>query len=109
VEGSKKTNTIPLGVTIGGYTFEPPLVRGDLSTVEGVFNFIISLLNFAVGFSALVAVIMIIVSGYLFITAAGDPDKIQKGTNALTAAVVGLLIVFLARTLVVFLLRNILN
>lgn len=105
----KNKNIIPLGVTIGGYTFEAPVIKDDFTTLEGIMDIAVLALNTFVGLAALVAVGMIVYAGFTFITAAGDPDKIQKGSNALTAAVVGLIIVFLARTIVVFLLENILN
>ncbi len=109
MEGNKRKNIIPLGVTIGGFDFTPPGVKDAFSTTEGVVDTVIFVLNSFVGLSALVAVIMIIVSGYLFITSAGDADKIQKAQGTITAAVVGLVIVFLARTLIVFLIENILQ
>jgi branched-subunit amino acid transport protein AzlD len=61
-------------------------------------------INFFVVFSALVAVALIVASGYMFMTSAGDPEKIQKAQKALTAAVVGMIIVFLARTIIGFVL-----
>lgn len=108
MEVSKSKRIIPLGITIGGYTFEAPTVSNDFTTFEGVIDVIVFALNSLVGLSALVAVAMIIYSGITFITAAGDPDKVQKASGALTAAVIGMAIVFLARTVVVFLLERIL-
>ncbi len=105
----KKKNIIPLGVTIGGYTFEAPVIKGGFTTFDGFMDIVIFGLNSLVGLSALVAVGMVVYAGFLFITASGDPDKIQKGSGALTAAVVGFAIVFLARTIVLFLLDNILS
>jgi len=105
----RKKNVIPLGITIGGYTFNAPVVKDGFTTFEGFMDIVIFGLNALVGLSALVAVAMIVYAGFLFITASGDPEKIQKGSGALTAAVVGLVIVFLARTIVLFLLDNILS
>lgn len=79
------------------FTSPEALVNGKVTTA----------INFFVGFSALVAVIMIIVAGYTFITAAGDPDKIDKAGKTITAAVVGLVIVFIARILVEFVIKKI--
>lgn len=58
------------------------------------------IINFATGFAALVAVIFLIVAGYTYITAAGDADKIEKAGKTITAAIVGLVVVFIARILV---------
>lgn len=59
-------------------------------------------INFFVYFSAFVAVVLIVVSGYGFMTSAGDPEKIKKAQQTLTAAIVGMVIVFLARMIVGF-------
>ncbi|KKP65886.1 MAG: hypothetical protein UR61_C0009G0003 [candidate division WS6 bacterium GW2011_GWE1_34_7] len=92
--------------TIGGYTFNPPSVKGDFTTLAGVLAMIADLLSFAVGLAAVVAVVIIIYSGFLFITSGGDSENISKAGKALTAAIVGLIIVFLARTIIVFILEE---
>lgn len=59
-------------------------------------------INFFIMFSVLVAVALIVASGYMFMTSSGDPEKVQKAQKALTAAVVGMIIVFLARIIISF-------
>ena len=61
-------------------------------------------IELAVLLSALVAVVLIVVSGYGFMTSAGDPEKVKKAQGTLTAAIVGMIIVFLARMIVGFVL-----
>ena len=39
-------------------------------------------------------------------TAGGDPDNVKKASNILTAAVIGMCIVFLARILIKFVLET---
>jgi len=73
---------------------------GNIETL--VDTKIASLINFLTGFAALVAVILIIVSGYMFITSSGDPDKVDKAGKTLSGAIIGLIIVFVARILVEF-------
>lgn len=76
------------------YGYLPGLVNGKITTW----------INFFIGFSVIVAIVMIIIAGYTYITAAGDADKIEKGTKMITAAVVGLVIVFVAALLVKYIL-----
>lgn len=102
----KTKKIIPLGVTIGGYDFVAPNVRFDFTTLDGVVDSVARLFDFAIGFSVIVAVVMIIYAGFLFMTSSGDPEKISTAGKALTAAFVGLVIVFLARTIIVFLLNE---
>jgi hypothetical protein len=61
-------------------------------------------IEFFVYFSAFVAVVLIVVAGYGFMTSAGDPEKVKKAQKTLTAAIVGMVIVFMARMIVGFVL-----
>lgn len=97
------------GITIGGYSLNIPFLGDNLSTEAGVVDKVTQGFNLAIGLSALAAVVMIVFAGYMFITASGDPEKIEKGQNAITAAVVGMAIVFLAKVLVVFILEKVLG
>ncbi len=92
--------------TIGGVSIPIPSFRYDLSTIEGIVGLITFLLNFIIGFSAVLAVIMIVYGGYNFIMSGGDSEKISKGSKAITAAVVGMAIVFLARFIITFILNE---
>jgi hypothetical protein len=61
-------------------------------------------IDFFVYFSAFVAVVLIVVAGYSFMTSAGDPEKVKKAQKTLTAAIVGMVIVFMARMIIGFVL-----
>ena len=63
-------------------------------SLSDVFTDLGSILNIFVTLSSVFAVAMIIVSGYTLITSAGNPEKIEQGQKSLTAAVVGLVIVW---------------
>lgn len=65
-------------------------------------------LNLAIGLAALVCVAVLIGSGYMYITAAGDETKVEKATKSLTYAIIGLVICFISVILVQFVLKNIL-
>ncbi|MDA1060403.1 MAG: PKD domain-containing protein [bacterium] len=56
-------------------------------------DFVLLVVNFALGFLGLVAVIIVIYGGTLYVTAGGEEEKTQKGKKAITYAVIGLLIV----------------
>ena len=94
------------GSKIGGMSIPLPSLKYDLTNVDGVVVLIGDILNFLIGFSAIVAVIMIIYGGYNFIMSGGDSEKISKGSKAITAAVVGMVIVFLAKLIITFVLKE---
>jgi hypothetical protein len=102
----KFVTTTSLGISIGGIEIDVPNFRTDLKDIEGVVKLVVELLNLAVGFSVIVAIIMVIYGGYTFITANGDAENIAKGGKILTAAIVGMVIVFLARLIIVFILEE---
>lgn len=78
--------------------------------VEGTLPEIIQkALTWGLGFAIVVAVVVIIVAGYMYITAAGDEAKIKKATTTLTWAIVGLIVAFLALLLVRFVMSNFLG
>ena len=58
--------------------------------------FIINLVNMAIAFSIIVAVVALIIAGFKYILAMGDEEKIGEATKSLIFALVGLVIVFIA-------------
>jgi Na+-driven multidrug efflux pump len=87
------------------YLPRDPLGRED----GGVLEIAEGAINLAIFLAALVCVVVLIASGYSYITAAGDEQKIEKATKTLTYAIVGLVICFIAVILVQFVLRNVLE
>lgn len=89
--------TIYLGGGDGGeqYVIEVPILK-KWRTFEHIQVEIFDLLNILIGISSTVAVLMIIISGYILMTSAGDPDKADQGRKTLTGAVIGLAIVWIA-------------
>jgi len=80
-----------------------PLAEDDLGSWIG------GVINLAVGLAALICVGILIFSGYMYITAAGDESKVEKAGKSLTYAIVGLVICFIAVILVEFVLKNVLK
>ena len=76
--------------------------------IESVGELVTKGLNFAIGAAAVLCVAILIASGYMYITAAGDETKIEKAGKSLTFAVIGLAIAFISVILVNFVLDEIL-
>lgn len=106
---TKKKNRIPLFISIGGYSITPPPVSNSFTSLEGILNMVVDLLGIAMGFAAVLAVVMLVYAGVLFITSSGNPDSITKAQKGLVAAIVGLIIVFLTRMILLYILNNFLN
>ncbi len=59
-----------------------------------------AIVNFIFWFAMALAPLMIIIAGFLFLTAGGEPDKINKAKNIITYTFIGLLIILLAKGLI---------
>jgi hypothetical protein len=73
-------------------------------TVNNVLKTVISFLSFIVGF---IAVVMVIIGGFKYITSGGDAGKVTSAKNTLLYAIVGLVVVLLAQVIVRFVLNNV--
>jgi cytochrome bd-type quinol oxidase subunit 2 len=71
--------------------------------VSNVLGTIITIFSAIVG---IVAVIMIIVAGLQFITSNGNPQNISKARTSLIYAIVGIVVVVLAQTIVHFVINK---
>lgn len=59
-------------------------------------NLISNILNQVYFWSGAIAVIMIIVAGYFYITSVGDAAKVKRAKDIILGAVIGLVVVLLA-------------
>ena len=85
-----------------GQALQSASMTGDDCKGVGVTNIaqkIVSLLSWAIG---IVAIVMVLIAGYKYITSAGDSNRIASAKNTLIYAIIGLAIVALAQVVVHF-------
>jgi cytochrome bd-type quinol oxidase subunit 2 len=70
---------------------------------------VINILQLVLGLLSLIAVVMIIIGGFTWLTAGGNEDKVDKAKKIISAAVIGLIIVLLAWAIVIFVARTTAN
>lgn len=87
----------------GGKCDQDKLDKSSDSLSKTLGN-IIDIMSIIVG---IVAVIMIIISGFRYITSGGDSNQIGSAKNTFIYALVGLIIVALAQTIVKFVLSKV--
>ena len=61
-------------------------------------------LNFVYVMAGIVCVVVLIVSGYLFVTARGDPSQMKRAKDSIRSAVIGIVVVSVAFTVTQFIL-----
>jgi hypothetical protein len=76
----------------------------EISGTNGIILRATELVSIIAGIAA---VIIIMIAGIMFITAAGDSNKISTAKKTIVYAVVGLVVIVLARTIVTFVIGNI--
>lgn len=88
------------GATLGT---DPTCTNGAAKSLTDKIKEIINLFSIIIG---IVAVIMIIVSGFRYITSGGDSNNVAAAKNTLLYAVVGLVVAALAQVIVKFVLAK---
>lgn len=74
---------------------------GSSLDIPGFITSVVNLLSFVVG---ALAVIMIMVGGFKYVTSGGDSGKVTSAKNTIMYAIIGIVIVVLAQTIVQFVL-----
>ncbi|MBU4347780.1 pilin [Patescibacteria group bacterium] len=97
-EGSSKD---PLDAAAGAAGYNIKAQEGS-ATLEGIISTIIQT---ALSFLGIVFLILMIYGGYLWMTARGNEQQVEKAKNLLTAAIVGLIIVLAAYTISYFVIQ----
>lgn len=84
--------------------FAAPIINnssaGPAGTPDDVFNLVNRVKNIALAFVGVIIFAMFVYGGVLYITSGGNDEKIQKGKQTLTYAVIGLIIVVLSYALI---------
>lgn len=63
---------------------------------------VINIISWVLGFLGLVAVVMIIYGGFMWLTAAGNEERIGTAKQIISSAIIGLVIILLAWAIVYF-------
>lgn len=110
---SAATDQIQTGVCYGANNLQiSPTPTGDCpdaSSTDKVNTLLTEIINVFSVIVGIVAVIMIIVGGFRYITSGGSSEKVTSAKNTLLYAIIGLVIVALAQIIVKFVLNKTVN
>ncbi len=70
---------------------------------------VLNIIRLILGLMTLIAVTLIIYGGFVWLTAAGNEDNVEKAKRIISAAVIGLIIILLAWAIVIFVARTTAN
>ena len=63
---------------------------------------VLNIIRLVLGLMTLVAVVLIIYGGFVWLTAAGNEENVEKAKKIISAAVMGLIVILLAWAIVIF-------
>ncbi len=84
---------------------DPEGYAAGLTQATDARSYILNVVNFALGFLGLIAVVVVIYGGILYVISGGEPEKAGKGKKVIGFAAIGLLIVMGSFALVNTILR----
>ncbi|MBI3957091.1 MAG: hypothetical protein HY340_03840 [Candidatus Kerfeldbacteria bacterium] len=94
-----------LPVTASAISFEDPSRSLGLGTAD-LKSTVINIINWVLGLLGIIAVIMILYAGFLWMTAGGNEEKVGTAKKIISAAIIGLIIILLAWAIVNFVLKT---
>ena len=83
--------------------------EGENLETNSLWPAIQNIINWVLAAMGLIAVIMVIVGGFTYMTSQGDPTKTKKGRDTILYGIIGLIIALLAFAIVNFVLGNVFN
>lgn len=67
------------------------------------------IINVALGFLGIIAVVIVLYGGFMWMTAAGNEERISKAKQILTAGVIGLVIIVMAWAIASYVVKTLMN
>jgi len=86
-------------IRLAAWTTTDPDTPVQLVDLQEIFK---NVVNVALGFAGIAFFILLIVGGFKFMSAGGDPKALESAKKTLTSALIGLLVVLLSYLVLVF-------
>ena len=93
---------LPLAVSAQDDYFPGDFAPETLNQDTGLITMIANLINILMGLLGMIAVILMLYGGFIWMTAAGDDDKVNKAKSIIQMAVIGIIVIFAAWALATF-------
>lgn len=70
---------------------------------------VLNIIRLVLGLMTLIAVVLVIYGGFVWLTAAGNEENVEKAKKIISAAVIGLIVILLAWAIVIFVAKTTAN
>jgi hypothetical protein len=84
-------------------------IISSITSVQSAYDNVMGIVNWVIGLAAFLAVIMVLYGGVTYISASGDADKIKQAQGTITNSLIALVVLFLLRTILAFILERMTN
>ena len=95
--GTSAMLTLP-AVTMAQYS--KPTNSQGLASDANINDTLTTVLNYVLGFLAVLSILMIVIAGIMYITSGGDEARVDKAKSWLTYAIIGLIVALLGFVIV---------
>jgi len=96
----------PLFIFLCTFSWAFAVTKSDIENID-LLGSISKIINAVLGIVGGVAVLVLIIGGFQYITAAGNPDQVGKAKSTIMYAIVGLVICILSYVIVSFVVSSI--
>jgi Zn-dependent protease with chaperone function len=72
-------------------------------------NGVMSIIQYALGFLGIIAIVLMLYGGFLWLTSAGNEEKVGQAKKVIIAAVIGLVIIFVSYALATFVITQLIS
>lgn len=80
----------------------PECTKDGNCQLNDIVNTVISVVDFILGISGSIALVMFVYGGFLWVSSGGSEERVRAGKEAVRNAVVGLIIIFVSYTLITY-------
>ena len=87
------------GLTTGNCEIDPNAFKGEENLKKSIWLIVLNIMSDVLAVVGYLAILMVIVGGYQYMMAQGDPGKVTKGKKTITNSIIGLAICMLASTI----------
>jgi len=103
-----KWSSLVFASWFGVNTDDLPIISG-MTSVQTAYDSAMGIVNWVIGLGAFLAVIMVLYGGVTYISSSGDADKVKQAQGTITNSLIALVVLFLLRMILAFILERMTN
>jgi hypothetical protein len=92
VDPNKYKPNLQMKIGSGEIAFDPIICDKGICSIPWIGQYVEAIYQYGIGLAAILATVMIMVGGFLWLTSAGSPDRVSKAKEFITSALTGLVL-----------------